>query len=81
MAKIRTIVRNDEADRLQELVGNGTLRLIEEVVDGERIMMISTRSGQIQAVVGKKVRHYFTRHFMERGSGDGLFSGFHQTTM
>jgi hypothetical protein len=70
------------ANRLRALVRMGKARVVKELVSGEDPkLFVESASGAPMALVGQRYRYMFEAALIEQGSGDGLFEGFHQTTV
>lgn len=67
--------------KLLTFIEQGEARIIKEFKDGSPVLVVVCASGAPIGVVARKYAHLFEAALLERGSGDGLFEGFSQTTI
>jgi hypothetical protein len=78
---MKKIVDLETAQKLRELVRMGKARVVKEFVAGEPEFAVYSPSGALMAIPSLRYRYMFEAAMIERGSGDGLLEGCHQTTV
>jgi hypothetical protein len=79
--KNKTLTSLIACRKLLTLIEQGKARIIKEFKDGSPALVAVSASGAPIGVVARKYVYLFEPVLLERGSGDGLFEGFSQTTI
>jgi hypothetical protein len=79
--KNKTLTTLTGCRKLLTLIEQGEARIIKEFKDGTPVLVVVSASGAPIGVVASKYGYLFEPALLERGSGDGLFEGFSQTTI
>ena len=67
-------------ESLLAMVNKGKVRIVKEHTPSGPIYIAYSTSGTHIGIVNDRYKYMFEKVIFERGSGDGLFKGFSQTT-
>jgi hypothetical protein len=79
-ALLKKMVRNDDADKYVALCAKGQAFVVKTLSnDGPSELVVYSREGAPQFIVGQRFRPRFEQLMREAGNNDGLWPGFDQT--
>lgn len=78
---MKKIVDRETAYNLRALVDMGKARVVKEYVNGNPEFCVYSKSGKLIGFPGERYKYVFEAALIQQGSRDGLFEGFHQTTL
>ncbi|MEJ0095118.1 MAG: hypothetical protein WDN46_17380 [Methylocella sp.] len=79
MSDLREIKDQEQAENYFLLCEQGKCSVVKTFIKGNPELVIVSKSGVPQAIVGKRHKFKFDGFMLAAGRGDGLWPGFDQT--